>query len=96
MLLRNLNGTQLLIANCELRIANCLYPTFKCCISTGFSISSGSTPQYTSKTCHRFLHIGLCSGKSFKCTNDVCLWHGDADWKGSFNIATIGASVSRL
>jgi IS605 OrfB family transposase len=53
-------------------------------------------PQYTSKTCHRCLHIGSRSGKSFKCVNSVCLWHSDADWNGSLNIAAIGASVSML
>lgn len=53
-------------------------------------------PQYTSRTCHRCLHIGLRSGKSFKCINSACLWHSDADWNGSLNIAAIGASVSRL
>jgi putative transposase len=50
-------------------------------------------PQYTSKTCHRCLHIGLRSAKSFKCTNSVCLWHGDADWNGSLMIQAVGLSV---
>jgi transposase len=38
----------------------------------------------------------LRSGKSFKCINSACLWHSDADWNGSLNIAAIGASVSML
>ncbi|WP_448599288.1 zinc ribbon domain-containing protein, partial [Thermoleptolyngbya sp.] len=36
---------------------------------------------YTSQTCHRCNHIGLRSGKVFKCGN--CGWHGDADWNGA-------------
>jgi IS605 OrfB family transposase len=50
-------------------------------------------PQYTSQTCHRCLHIGLRSGKSFKCVNSNCLWHGDADWNGSLMIQAVGLSV---
>lgn len=50
-------------------------------------------PQYTSKTCHRCLYIGLRSGKSFKCTNGACLWHGDADWNGSLMVQAVGLSV---
>jgi IS605 OrfB family transposase len=50
-------------------------------------------PQYTSQTCHRCLYIGLRSGKSFKCINSVCLWHGDADWNGSLMIQAVGLSV---
>jgi len=48
-------------------------------------------PAYTSQTCHQCLHIGLRSGKRFKCTNDACSWSGDADFNGAKNIATIGA-----
>jgi IS605 OrfB family transposase len=51
-------------------------------------------PQYTSQTCHKCLHIGLRSGKAFKCGS--CGWHGDADFNGSMNIAAIGAVVSLL
>lgn len=51
-------------------------------------------PQYTSKTCHQCLHIGLRSEKVFKCGN--CHWSGDADFNGSMNIAAIGAVVSLL
>ncbi|NJR38079.1 MAG: IS200/IS605 family element transposase accessory protein TnpB [Leptolyngbyaceae cyanobacterium CSU_1_4] len=51
-------------------------------------------PAYTSQTCHACNHIGLRSDKRFKCGN--CGWHGDADLNGSFNIANLGAVVSRL
>jgi putative transposase len=51
-------------------------------------------PAYTSQTCHACNHIGLRSDKRFKCGN--CGWHGDADVNGSFNIANLGAVVSRL
>jgi len=51
-------------------------------------------PAYTSQTCHCCNHIGLRSGKVFKCGN--CGWHGDADWNGAMNISKIGAVVSRL
>jgi len=51
-------------------------------------------PAYTSQTCHVCNHIGLRSDKRFKCGN--CGWHGDADVNGSFNIANLGAVVSRL
>lgn len=51
-------------------------------------------PAYTSQTCHVCNHIGSRSDKRFKCGN--CGWHGDADVNGSFNIANLGAVVSRL
>jgi len=51
-------------------------------------------PAYTSQTCHACNHMGLRSGKVFKCGN--CGWHGDADWNGAMNISKIGAVVSRL
>lgn len=51
-------------------------------------------PAYTSQTCHLCNHIGLRSDKRFKCGN--CGWQGDADVNGSFNIANLGAVVSRL
>lgn len=51
-------------------------------------------PAYTSQTCHICNHIGSRSDKRFKCGN--CGWHGDADFNGSFNIANLGAVVSRL
>ncbi|MGV2390586.1 MAG UNVERIFIED_CONTAM: transposase [Microcystis novacekii LVE1205-3] len=34
-------------------------------------------PRYTSQTCHCCLHIGIRSGKSFKCSNKTCGWIGD-------------------
>ena len=36
-------------------------------------------PRYSSQTSHSCLHIGLRSGKRFKCTNAECGWHGDAE-----------------
>lgn len=51
-------------------------------------------PAYTSQTCHVCNHIGLRTDKRFKCGH--CGWHGDADLNGSFNIANLGAVVSRL
>ncbi|MBE9171365.1 transposase [Pleurocapsales cyanobacterium LEGE 06147] len=51
-------------------------------------------PQYTSQTCHRCFQIGLRSGKSFQCTNSVCLWHGDADWNESLMIQAVGMGLS--
>jgi IS605 OrfB family transposase len=53
-------------------------------------------PAYTSQTCHCCNHIGLRSEKLFKCANQFCGWHGDADFNGSMNIANIGAVVTRL
>jgi IS605 OrfB family transposase len=50
-------------------------------------------PAYTSQTCHKCLHIGLRSEKSFKCGN--CLWHGDADLNASCVISLLGSSVIR-
>ena len=51
-------------------------------------------PAYTSQTCHCCLHIGLRSNKSFKCSNKVCGWIGDADANGSLMIALVGRSVN--
>src|SRR5205823_1478228 len=48
---------------------------------------------YTSQTCHVCLHIGQRSGKSFRCTNPRCGWHGDADLNGARVIARLGDSV---
>jgi IS605 OrfB family transposase len=53
-------------------------------------------PRYSSQTCHSCLHIGLRSGKNFKCTNSCCSWHGDADFNASNVLSLIGASVSKL
>jgi hypothetical protein len=51
----------------------------------------GATPSLT--LIHRCLYIGLRSGKSFKCTNGTCLWHGDADCNGSLMIQAVGLSA---
>jgi putative transposase len=51
-------------------------------------------PRYTSQTCHCCLHIGIRSGKSFKCSNKTCGWIGDADANGSLMIKLLGASVT--
>jgi len=48
---------------------------------------------YTSKMCHRCLHIGARSGKRFAC--DHCGYHGDADYNAAQNIKILGAQVSR-
>jgi len=47
-------------------------------------------PAYTSQTCHQCLHLGLRSGKVFKCGN--CSWHGDADLNGAINILYLGVA----
>lgn len=51
-------------------------------------------PAYTSQTCHQCLHIGLRTDKRFKCANERCSWHGDADDNGSKMIELWGVSVS--
>ena len=51
-------------------------------------------PAYTSQTCHKCLHIGLRTAKRFKCANEACLWHGDADLNGSLVIQLLGQSVT--
>ena len=53
-------------------------------------------PRYSSKTCHACMHLGLRSGKRFKCTNSGCGWHGDADLNASYNLSLIGGVVSLL
>jgi IS605 OrfB family transposase len=53
-------------------------------------------PAYTSQTCHQCNHLGLRSEKRFKCANQACRWHGDADENGAMNIANIAAFVTRL
>lgn len=52
-------------------------------------------PAYTSQTCHCCLHLGLRSGKSFKCANHACHWSGDADLNGASVIKLWGRSVNR-
>ena len=54
------------------------------------------SPRYSSKTCHACMHLGLRSGKRFKCTNNGCSWHGDADENASYNLSIIGGVVSLL
>ncbi|MDJ0618811.1 MAG: transposase [Calothrix sp. MO_192.B10] len=51
-------------------------------------------PRYTSQTCHKCLHLGLRSNKSFKCANKGCNWKGDADFNGANMISLLGQSVS--
>ena len=50
-------------------------------------------PRSTSQTCHCCLHIGIRSGKSFKCSNKTCGWIGDADANGSQILDFSGAGV---
>ena len=54
------------------------------------------SPRYSSQTCHACMHLGLRSGKRFKCTNSSCSWHGDADENASYNLSIIGGVVSLL
>lgn len=56
-------------------------------------------PAYTSKTCHKCLHIhpvrgeSYRNGKRFACGH--CGWHGDADLNGAINIAKNGAAINQ-
>ena len=54
------------------------------------------SPRYSSQTCHACMHLGLRSGKKFKCTNNICGWHGDADENASYVLSIIGGVVSLL
>lgn len=54
------------------------------------------SPRYSSQTCHACMHLGLRSGKRFKCTNNSCGWHGDADENASYILSIIGGVVSLL
>ncbi len=49
-------------------------------------------PAYTSRMCHRCLHIGERAGKHFRCPD--CGWCGDADYNGARNIALLGCSLN--
>ncbi len=51
-------------------------------------------PAYTSKSCHKCLHIGNRSGKSFRCVNSDCKWFGDADYNGAKNLAALGRTIN--
>ena len=52
-------------------------------------------PAYTSKSCHKCLHIGNRNGKSFQCVNLKCNWKGDPDYNGAKNIAALGLSINQ-
>ncbi|MBV9386712.1 MAG: transposase [Chroococcidiopsidaceae cyanobacterium CP_BM_ER_R8_30] len=55
-------------------------------------------PAYTSRTCHKCLHIhheqgkSYRSGKSFRCGH--CSWSGDADLNGAINISALGQLIN--
>ncbi|MNS47590.1 putative transposase DNA-binding domain protein [compost metagenome] len=49
-------------------------------------------PAYTSKICHRCLHIGARDGDSFKCGH--CGYSGHADYNGACNISNLGKCVT--
>ena len=51
-------------------------------------------PAYTSKSCHKCLHIGNRNGKSFRCVNSSCNWKGDPDYNGAKNISALGRSIN--
>jgi putative transposase len=51
-------------------------------------------PAYTSKSCHKCLHIGNRNGKSFRCVNLNCNWKGDPDLNGAKNIAALGRTIN--
>lgn len=51
-------------------------------------------PAYTSKSCHKCLHIGNRNGKSFRCVNPQCNWSGDPDYNGAKNISALGRSIN--
>ncbi len=51
-------------------------------------------PAYTSKTCHKCLHIGNRNGKKFSCSNIACNWKGDSDYNGAQNISALGRSIN--
>lgn len=56
-------------------------------------------PAYTSRTCHKCLHIhpekakSYRSDKSFKCGH--CGWHGDADFNAANVISLLGAAINQ-
>lgn len=52
-------------------------------------------PAYTSKSCHKCLHIGNRNGKTFRCVNPACSWKGDPDYNGAKNIAALGLSINQ-
>ena len=52
-------------------------------------------PAYTSKSCHKCLHIGNRNGKKFSCTNTACNWKGDSDYNGAQNISALGLTINQ-
>jgi IS605 OrfB family transposase len=52
-------------------------------------------PAYTSKSCHKCLHIGNRNGKNFRCVNPSCNWKGDSDLNGAKNIAALGLCINQ-
>ncbi|MGL5943792.1 MAG: RNA-guided endonuclease InsQ/TnpB family protein [Waterburya sp.] len=52
-------------------------------------------PAYTSKSCHKCLHIGNRNGKRFSCSNPSCNWKGDPDYNGAKNLAALGLSINQ-
>lgn len=50
-------------------------------------------PAWTSRSCHKCLHLGDRNGKRFSCSN--CGNRCDADYNGSKNIAALGSLVNR-
>jgi IS605 OrfB family transposase len=52
-------------------------------------------PAYTSKSCHKCLHIGNRNGKTFRCVNPKCNWKGDSDYNGAKNIAALGLNINQ-
>ena len=52
-------------------------------------------PAYTSKSCHKCLHMGKRNGKKFRCVNPECNWSGDPDYNGAKNIADLGLSINK-
>jgi putative transposase len=50
-------------------------------------------PQYTSKTCHKCLHIGIRTDKKFACTN--CGYKGDSDYNGANVIRLLGLHLDQ-
>jgi putative transposase len=67
--------------------------TYKCLLSRIPLIFVN--PAYTSKSCHKCLHIGNRNGKSFRCVNPRCTWQGDPDYNGAKNIAALGLSINQ-
>jgi putative transposase len=66
--------------------------TYKCLLA-GVSLILVN-PAYTSKSCHKCLHIGNRNGKSFRCVNPSCSWKGDSDLNGAKNIAALGRTIN--